>query len=420
MEVKYGIFNQNNAIMPTSQEGKKPKKSNPVSIYTHPTDTSFPDDIKDRAYNFAKTHLYDNQAIFMSNKNWTNDTSIESQLNELPKENNGSYDKEKIKQATKTAIQNITNMNNLATEKINYEKKKKNINGFDLNLLLAPPEITYLFEKSGLIKENRIDFMGKPRKILKNLLDSDKKSFLNKNLSVINEDALPLNCFDIKKNIDSQQEKLKELEKMPLNSKEDIIAFLQTYKNITGTTFSYNGIMNSGLMIDDKDLSGKGKIKEYTKLYGVPQNYIEANKNRIATDIAYEVGLKYALPKGLSHVPTGIAWAPFMPVCIETGEVMSKGDKVFNTDNFTKAETTRIALDGAVKGFMVVAPVMPGGDKIVSSLNGPKTSPIPFIGQTGWNIFRNWGIRPARLASVSAAQKTIVNAVSKNSKAPTN
>ena len=316
---------------------------------------SFNQIIESSHLDFIKQYMPEQAVSFITNKSWCRNIPIEKQLENLPRLENGEFDINKIREGLSIAQTHITNKNLEAKKILNYGLHRKNINGFDLWLLAMPPEIAHTLEKTGVINEHRLQTFGTINTIISNLSD-------NKEIQAINNELNPKDSQTIENSINTQNKELEDLASAPLNTKEEIVHFLKEYQRITGTSFSYEDIKQSSNIINNDAFPVEDRAKEYLKSFGFPENYIDAHKNKIITDVIYSVGLKYALPKALTRVPTGIFWAPAIPFGIEAGESFTKGTKdnqIINTDNITIKETARIHIDGLIRGGLVMAPPVP-------------------------------------------------------------
>ncbi len=308
---------------------------------------------------FAQKYIPETGVTFIANKAWANNLTLEEELKRLPKLPNGDYDTDKIKKSLQIAQKEIFKKNTKAKKLISYGMHRKNINGFNPLLLQHSPIVVHTLEKLGLLKEKRVETFGMVNKFISWTLDKFGNKKYSCELKSINNELNPKSSFAIEDAIKKQNEEMERLLKLPLNNTQDIVHFLNEYKKILGTSFVCENINYAAYLSDNDEVTHEEKIKEYIKAFGLPENYIDAQKNNMMTNILYSTGLKYVLPKMLMKVPTGVAWAPFVPMVIEAEETVTQGTKenqIINPQKVNSKDATRVLYNGFIYAGLTVAP----------------------------------------------------------------
>ncbi len=365
--------------------------------------------------------------LYMSaNTLMLNRTSDEELLKSLPIKADGTYDIEKIREALNIAVKTIKESNNNMIEQLDsYGIYKKNLNKIDAWILLFGPEIAGVLENAGLIKEGRTigiqDIMQVPKLLMEIGLDVESEDvsafcdqFLGSNVK---------SSFEIIDNLKSQNILLDELLNIDLEAEGGVEELLKVYKYATKTGFSYDSIKCYESTLSDKNTDGQTKMEKYVYAFGSYENRVDCTMNKMSTGIAYEVLLKYIIPKILSNCPYTKIVSMFIPLGVEAAETLTAGVKkgqIVNPDALNIGTAMKVAGDGFFHAIIVNGFDMGFFTKYFKNIPIPKKIQVAeqFKGLKGfksfkgiWSKFKQWQYKNAYRSARSGVKASTLGLV---------
>ncbi len=335
----------------------------------------------------------------------------------LPRTADGKVDVLKVKDSLQKAKILIQEQNKKALEEMNYGVYKEAINSVSMLEVFLGPEAADFIKKTA--KKDGIDL---PEFLTSGVCMFDNKVLdwlSNDKPEVIKEVLEVKSAESIRSDIYNQNESLENLCEFEINTEEDAKIFLNRYLEITGTTFSCEKIENYYEIHNDENAKPEDKLEQFASSCGVSSNYLNATKNKILTNVFYEVGLRTIVPtlinKFSSH-PVGKGVSTALPTIIEfveTATLNRAEGEYINLNNFTYDSTMEMLADGAVRGFLINLPNTSWGKCLLERVPVLKCLLSPEKGAVANNIFlKAFVTKPYALAN----RVTIQNYLAKMNK----
>ena len=330
----------------------------------------------------------------------TNNESITTQIAKLPLTKAGTPDVEKIKQALEIVIKHHKDENQKAYDLVNnYGLYSKVTNGeMGYSAFILGPELTKALKENGLLGENIQNFLKENDSDAIALFPTwdkgdgkDFESFLLKTSQGIKADITEHN-----KNLDNL---LKNLDS------KNIEQFLKDFEQLTGTTFDYNGILNTEKILNDPNAPEGEKLGVTLAYYGESVNFVQATKNQLATNITKHAVVNSSCSVIVKAGPVGRIIGNAIPIHVNLVDALTEGAKEgewINKDNITWEKffdvNAQIATDCAI-------------------INAPEFIKS-WVGTGFTKMFKKLGISAVRNGSIqgtNALTKQGVNYLSKSS-----
>ena len=274
---------------------------------------------------------------------------------QLPRTEDGKIDVVEIKSALEKSVSLITEQNNQAQEIMDYGIYREAINNTNLLVALLGPEVANVVLTYG---GDDVPSWAKEGISIFQIINDDVMNPKNEALADIKDFLDVKTSVEIREKIDSQETALEKLKNFEINDEEDARKFLEAYLNLTGTSFFCDKIDQCYELYNTEDSSEKDKIVAYQKACGSSKNLADAQKNRILTDVCYEIGIKYLIPVAINKIdtiPTKIV-STALPTQIELTETATQGredGQLINFSQFDYNTMVDILAEGAVDGLFV-------------------------------------------------------------------
>ena len=262
-----------------------------------------------------------------------NKQSITTQIAKLPLTKDGIPDVEKIKNALEIVINHHKNENQKAYDLVNnYGLYSKVTNGeMGYSAFILGPELTKALKENGLLGEDIQNFLKDNDSDAIALFPTwdrgdgkDFESFLLKTSQGIKADITEQN-----KNLDIL---LKNFDG------KNIEQFLKDFEQLTGTTFDYNGIINTEKVLNDPNTPEGEKLGVTLAYYGESVNFVRATKNQLATNITRHAAVNSGCSAIVKAGPVGRIIGNAIPIHVNVVDALTEGAKEgewINKDNIT-------------------------------------------------------------------------------------
>ena len=245
-------------------------------------------------------------------------TDNQKAYDDLPRTDSGEIDIEKIRSSLSKASELIKAQNELALAEMDYGIYKEALNSTDLITFLFGFEVAQLIREA--VEATGVELpkflttgvspfvmMSEVAKFIEKMSShkgNEIKTMENKVGKLAEEFLLIKSNEEIRADIQEQNSALDQLASFEITSEEEAKLFLEAYLQITGTTFSCERIDKFYESQQNPDSSKKEALIDYAASCGASVNYVNAIKNNIATDVAYNVVLRTVLPTILYNIPT--------------------------------------------------------------------------------------------------------------------
>lgn len=299
----------------------------------------------------------------------------------LPRTEDGELDVAKIQSSLATSVSLITERNNEATEMLDYGIYRDAINNTSLLVALLGPEVANLVTTLGgdSIPDwatNGISLFDIDLNTLLNILEEADIDLSDYGINDVVDFTDIKTSYEIADEIKAQEEGLAELQNFEIKNDEDAEEFLDRYLELTGTSFFCENIDECQKLFEDENASEKAKTKVYQQACGNSNALTDAQKNQLATNICYDVGIRYLIPVAINKIdtiPTKII-STALPTVIEATEVATQGreeDEVINLRNLNYETVIDILAEGAIDGLMVnIGSQIEYGDGFINKTKG--------------------------------------------------
>lgn len=340
--------------------------------------------------------------------------------NEIPRSSDGKIDTAQIKEALGKAIEMIKAQNEQALQQMSYGIYKEAINSTDLLTGFLGFELAQVVKETAEATDTEL-----PAFLTTGVSLFQLTSVIAKGADALTEhvggnawaeDLLGVKTKEqIKADIEKQNAALDKLANFDIDSEESIKEFLDSYFEITGTTFSCERIEDCYELKQGTVNSTNGeRVQAYAASCGSSSNYVNAMKNEIVTNVAYNVVMRTVLPTVLYNIPTpptkiiGVC----LPTYVDLMETATQGcneGSMINADNLKDYENiTDIIASGSIQGGLVALFASGAGQEMCSN---SKFMDLLFGRAKGTltnNIFTKLGVKIVRNVSLKNIVSTAV------------